>query len=82
MDQTTRNALPSKGEVAFRFLACTTIACTLYYTPELRWTPDASDIPSVQADAMLAASVPEATLAACASRDGRGLLIDAAMKAN
>lgn len=82
MDQTKKSALPSKGEVAFRFIACTTIALALYYTPELKRASDTSDPTTVQADALLAGSVPKPSLGACASSDGRGLLIDAAMKAD
>ncbi len=79
MNQTKTGPLPSRGEVAFRFLACTGIALALYYTPELKWSPDAA---TAQADVTLTAPVPEPSLEACAGRDNRDLLIDAAMRAN
>ncbi len=82
MDQTTDRALPSKGEVAFRFVACTMIALALYYTPELKWSSDASDAATVQADTMPAMSGRDASLEACISPARRSLLIDAAMRAN
>lgn len=82
MDQTNKIALPSKGEVAFRFIACTAIALALYYTPELKWSSDASYATAVQADALLEASVPGPSLETCAARDSRDPLIDPAMKAN
>lgn len=82
MDQTKKITLPSKGEVAFRFIACTTIALALYYTPELKWSSDASYATAVQADALPDAFVPAPSLEACAARESRDLLIDAAMKAN
>lgn len=82
MDQTTGHGLPSKGEVAFRFVACTAIALALYSTPEMKWSSGASDAATVQADTMLAAPEPEAPLEACVVRDASGLSIDAATTAN
>lgn len=82
MDQTRRSLRPSKSEVAIRFVACTGLALALYYTAELKWSPDASAYLAVQADAMLAAAASEATFDACASIDTNDLLSDTAMKAN
>lgn len=82
MDRTRRSLRPSKSEVALRFVACTGLALALYYTAELKWSPDASAYLAAQADAMLAAAASEATVDACASMDSRDLPFDAAMKAN
>lgn len=82
MDPTKGSTLPSKGEVAFRFIACTTIALTLYYTPALRWSSSASEAAMVQAEAMLTAPLPSVSFDTCASVRSRGRLIATAGNAN
>ncbi len=75
--------MPSKSEVAFRFVACTGIALALYYTPELKCRPAAHRTPRrSRRTPSSARPMPNAALDACAARKASDLLVDAAMRAN
>ncbi|RIY01386.1 hypothetical protein D3218_08485 [Aureimonas flava] len=80
MEQDKTGATPSKGEVAFRFIACTSVALALYYTPDLRWSSTTSaPQQAAQIDAASTETASDTSVRSCSGGDEALLLADVAI---